>query len=268
MRRDWDLRARSDPLHAIDATRRGWDVDDFYARGPALVAAIVDPALRRLGVDPAGMRVLEIGCGIGRLFAGLSERFAEVWGIDISATMIEQGRQRCPVEAVWLVGDGASLTGVADGSVDHVISYEVFQHVPHRSVIESYQREIMRVLRPGATFQVQMRSGSDSRRQAIVRHLPRSLRVAVGAGLRALGVLGVGGDVDTWLGCVVPPAEAVVMVEELGFADVDRLPDDRHAPGMGYWVVGRRPPGTTGHPVDIDPGNIVRCDDEESRGGS
>jgi SAM-dependent methyltransferase len=244
MRKDWERRARSDPLHAIDATRRGWELDDFYARGPALVAAIVDPTLHHLGVDPTGLRVLEIGCGMGRLFAGLSRRFGEVWGIDISATMIDEGRRRCGVEATWLVGDGASLTGVDDGSVDHVLSYEVFQHIPDRSVIEAYLGEIRRVLRPAGTFQVQMRSGSDSARQQIVRRLPRTLRVAAGVGLRATGVLRVTGDVDTWLGCVVPPAEAIATLEELGLTAVERLPDDGHAPGMGYWVVGRQAPRT------------------------
>jgi hypothetical protein len=111
-------------------------------------------------------------------------------------------------------------------------------------VIEAYLGEIRRVLRPAGTFQVQMRSGSDSARQQVVRRLPRTLRVAAGVGLRATGVLRVTGDVDTWLGCVVPPAEAIATLEELGLTAVERLPDDGHAPGMGYWVVGRQAPRT------------------------
>jgi hypothetical protein len=38
MRRDWELRARSDPLHAIDAGSDHAEVSSFYARGPALVS--------------------------------------------------------------------------------------------------------------------------------------------------------------------------------------------------------------------------------------
>ena len=79
-------------LYSIDAQKRDWTVEEFYARGPVLVAECVDPVLEALGVDPGGRRVLEIGCGIGRLFAGLAERFGEVWGLDISLAMIEQGR--------------------------------------------------------------------------------------------------------------------------------------------------------------------------------
>lgn len=250
MRRDWELRARSDPLYAIDATRRHWSVDEFYARGPELVQNFVDPALQHFAVDPAGLRVLEIGCGMGRLFAGLSERFGEVWGIDISEPMIEQGQRHCPVEAMWLVGDGSSLGGVQDESVDHVLSYEVFQHIPHRAVVDRYLSEIRRVLKPGGTFQVQMRSGSDSKRQALVRVLPRGLRSATGVFLRYAGVLPVKGDVDTWLGCVIPPADAFVMANHLGFVDVGPLPDALHPAGMGYWLVGRKPArseAATGH---------------------
>lgn len=242
MRKDWEDRARSDPLYAIDATRRKQSLDKFYERGPELVSSFVDPVLQRLGVDPSGLRVLEVGCGMGRLFAGLADRFGEVWGIDISEPMIEQGRVHCPVEARWIVGDGATLGGVDDESVDHVLSYEVFQHIPKREVIASYLAEINRVLRPSGTFQLQMRKGSDSPRQALVRALPRWARQMSAVALRVVGVLPVKGDVDTWLGTVVPPTEAVEMVHRIGFVDVAVLPDELHQRDMGYWLVGRRPP--------------------------
>jgi 2-polyprenyl-3-methyl-5-hydroxy-6-metoxy-1,4-benzoquinol methylase len=245
MRRSWEARASSNPLYAIDAHRREWDIDEFYARGTELVQEMVDPALRILNVDPEGKRVFEIGCGMGRLFVGLAERFAEVWGTDISASMIEQGREHCDVAATWLVGDGTSLNDVEDGSVDHVLSYEVFEHIPQLSVIRSYLVESLRVLRPGGTFQAQFRYHSDSARQAAVRVLPRSLRVACGAVLRKLDVLPVLGDIDTWLGCVVPPQKSTSMMESVGFTDVGAFdPNFAGSPQkkqVVYWVVGRKP---------------------------
>jgi len=241
MRRDWEERASSDPLYHIDARQREWTLAEFYAGGPDLVARFVDPALAHLGVDAVGRRVLEIGCGMGRLFEGLSARFGDVWGIDISETMIAKGREHCPVEATWLVGDGRSLRGVDDDSVDHVISFEVFQHIPEREIIFSYLAECRRVLRPGATMHVQLRCGSDSKAQAIVRALPRPLRVSVARVLRAIRILPVVGDIDTWLGCIVAPDAAVAELTRLGFEGVAVLPDDVHVPGLGYSVVGRSP---------------------------
>jgi SAM-dependent methyltransferase len=245
MRQAWDARAQDDPLYAIDARRRGWkSLDDFYSQGPELVEKIVDPALKMLDVHPSGLRVLEVGCGMGRLFDGLSQRFAEVWGIDISAEMIALGRANCPVQATWLVGDGTSLTGVDDESVDHVLCFEVFGHIPRPSIIESYLGEFQRVLKAGGTFQTQFRSRSDSLRQSIVRALPRPLRVASGAVLGRIGLSPVQGDIDTWLGSLVSPAEGLRMAEAIGFVDIAvytallSIPPPR-APG-GYWLVGRK----------------------------
>ena len=245
MRRSWEARAQSNPLYAIDANRRAWNIDEFYARGLGLVEKVVDPALRILSVDPTGLRILEIGCGMGRLFVGLAARFQEVWGIDISASMIAQGRQHCQAEATWLIGDGTSLTHVDDGSVDHVLSYEVFEHIPQPAIIRSYLDESLRVLRPGGTFQAQFRSRSDSGRQAAVRAMPRPLRVASGVVLRRIGVMPVLGDIDTWLGCVVPPENGISMMESTGFIDVGAFdPNFASFPQkqqISYWILGRKP---------------------------
>lgn len=245
MRQAWDTRAQTNLLYSIDAQNRHWAVEDFYARGPALVAEFVDPVLEALGVDPAGLRVLEIGCGIGRLFAGLAERFGEVWGTDISRTMIEYGQLHCPVSAIWLLGDGTSLHGIDDCSVDHVLSYEVFGHIPDLDVIHGYLAETFRVLRPGGTFQVQLRWRSDSVRQAMVRILPRRLRRAVGSLLQRGRIVPVEGDIDTWLGRLVPPKASTAFVRELGFVELTTFPSDPERKGSrrvrGYWLAGRRP---------------------------
>ncbi|MBV8162517.1 MAG: methyltransferase domain-containing protein [Acidimicrobiia bacterium] len=241
MQGDWDARSRADALYHVDATRDRWRTEEFYARGPELVALIVDPVLALLDVDPAGRRVLEVGCGVGRLFEGLAARFGEVWGIDVSPEMVARGRASCPVPARWLVGDGQSLAGVDDHSVDHVLSFEVFQHIPERTTIETYIAETFRVLRPGGTFQLQLRAGSDSVRQTVLRALPRPWRRAAGPLLRLLRLSRVPGDIDSWIGCVVPMDRAQRVAAAVGLGDVTTLPDEVHPAGMGYWLVGRKP---------------------------
>lgn len=241
MRRAWESRAATDPLLNISAKRHDGTVSEFYDDGSDLVDRILDPVLRRLRIDPAGGRVLEIGCGMGRLFPGLSDRFGEVWGIDNSTTMVARGRKHCPVPATWLVGDGATLRGVKDESVDHVLSFEVFQHIPDLEPILSYLGETRRVLRPGATFQLHLRSGSDSRPQSAFRTIPRPMRVAGARLLRVAGALRVVGDIDTWLGCIIEPVDALAAAHARGLVDVVILPDEIHQPAMGYWIAGRAP---------------------------
>jgi SAM-dependent methyltransferase len=56
-------------------------------------------------------RVLEIGCGVGRMTRVLPARSARVVGLDVSDRMLEIARQQNPgisyVE--WRLGDGSSL---------------------------------------------------------------------------------------------------------------------------------------------------------------
>jgi ubiquinone/menaquinone biosynthesis C-methylase UbiE len=44
--------------------------------------------------DLVGKRVLDVGCGTGRLVTALVERGARVWGIDASAEMVAEARKR------------------------------------------------------------------------------------------------------------------------------------------------------------------------------
>lgn len=44
--------------------------------------------------DLVGRRVLDVGCGTGRLLAALAERGARVWGIDPSPDMVAAARER------------------------------------------------------------------------------------------------------------------------------------------------------------------------------
>lgn len=235
----------SNPLYAIDASRHHWDVEEFYEQGLTLAAKIVDPALDALSVDPKGRRVLELGCGMGRLFEGLSRRFGEIWGTDISMEMIRQGRSLCPVEATWILGDGSTLKEVEQETIDHALSFEVFEHIPQPSIIHGYFVEMHRVLRAGGTFQAQLRRASDTPRQAVVRAMPRALRVFSGSALRRVGVLPVRGDIDTWLGCIVEPDAALSMTADIGFVDcrvfATDFGEDAHA-GPHYWILGRKPP--------------------------
>lgn len=231
-----ETRASDNPRYAVDSTSTERERAGFVGHGRQLVDTFLDPALARLRFDPRGRRVLEIGCGVGGLFTPLHERFSEVWGIDVSTTMVELGQRHCPTEARWFLGDGVSLQGIPDRSVDYVVSFEVFQHLPDESVIVRYIGEIARVLRGGA-FQLQMRQGSDSRRQAAVRFLPRPMRSLAGNALRRARVLPVGGDIGTWLGCVVPIARGIELCRDARL--VEALRDGMHPDGMGYWLIGR-----------------------------
>jgi SAM-dependent methyltransferase len=62
-----------------------------------------------LGLVGAGARVLDAGCGTGRVAARLAERGCEVTGVDVDASMVEEARRRWP-HLEWVVADLGALT--------------------------------------------------------------------------------------------------------------------------------------------------------------
>ncbi len=151
MRKDWDLRARSDAACFIDCGH-GASSDRFWKSGEDDVAGQILKGVRLLP-DAA---VLEIGCGIGRLLKAMRRRARLVTGVDISGEMIERARRELPPDdGVRLLRTDGDLRDVPDRSIDFVYSFIVFQHIPSRAAVLTYLREAARVLRPGGVLRFQ-----------------------------------------------------------------------------------------------------------------
>ena len=76
-------------------------------------------------------RVLDYGCGVGRLVVPFAQRSQTVVGVDVSPGMLEQARENCKrfgVSARLL--HVSELDSLAPGSFDLVHSLIVFQHIP------------------------------------------------------------------------------------------------------------------------------------------
>jgi ubiquinone/menaquinone biosynthesis C-methylase UbiE len=95
-----------------------------------------------------GCRVLDLGCGTGlgyEMCRAINES-VQYTGMDISAGMIEQCRQRWP-ELAFDVGGMADLSRYPDNSFDAVISlYSAFSH---SQAVAATVAEMYRVVRPG-----------------------------------------------------------------------------------------------------------------------
>lgn len=102
---------------------------------------ILDFFLARLGITP-GERVLDLGCGFGRLFPVLSRYTPHVIGMDLSSAMLEEAAQ---FPYLCLVQGRMEETRLAGGSVDHIVTWATFD------VVEQEQGliEANRVLKPG-----------------------------------------------------------------------------------------------------------------------
>jgi SAM-dependent methyltransferase len=157
----WENLGRVDPLWAVMSApehRHGaWDVDEFMATGRESVRYLIELA-RSHGMPLEG-RVLDFGCGVGRMSNALAEQGLQVVGVDIAASMVARAeslnahRDRLSFVAY----DGGELP-FPDNSFDAATTLIVLQHCPPRVQVAALM-QLQRVVRPGGLliFQVPSR---------------------------------------------------------------------------------------------------------------
>jgi SAM-dependent methyltransferase len=157
MRRFWNDRAEENAFFFVDnrLDYRDSDVAAFWTEGEQALAEFLAVLGAALKPDD---KVVEIGCGVGRLTRPISSQVADVRAVDVSERMLELAREHNPslANVEWLLGDGTSLAGIESGWATACISHVVFQHIVDPRITLGYVREIGRVLAPGgwAAFQV------------------------------------------------------------------------------------------------------------------
>jgi len=206
MRSDWDERARENARYYVNTEKETWTDEDFFASGERTVDEEILTDMTNIcqGRDPKQMRVLEIGCGAGRVTRALARLFGEVHAVDVSGEMVRQATaavRDLPGAHVYQ-NNGMDLRVIPPGEYDFAFSTIVFQHIPSRDVIYSYVREVNRLLRPGALFKFQVQGDA-------------SMQTAPD---------------DTWLGVPFSDQQAVEMAEACGFE-----PRYRHGAGEQYF---------------------------------
>jgi trans-aconitate methyltransferase len=136
---DWD----AERYHRLSDPQLGWG------------RKVVD----RLDPRP-GERILDVGCGTGRLTAEIAARTGRVVaGLDRSAAMLDEARRSPGAPAAYVRGDGAHLPFA--GAFDAVYSAATFHWIlDHERLFGS----IYTALRPGGRLVAQCGGGPNLRR--------------------------------------------------------------------------------------------------------
>jgi SAM-dependent methyltransferase len=99
-------------------------------------------------VEDREARVLELGCGYGRILDELAGRgYRRLTGVDFSLPMLHQARA-AGTAARLAVGSATDLP-FSDGAFDAVVAVALFTCIPGRGAQQRVADEVYRVLRPG-----------------------------------------------------------------------------------------------------------------------
>jgi ubiquinone/menaquinone biosynthesis C-methylase UbiE len=116
----------------------------------AATREIVDELLRAELLTPK-TRVLDVGCGIGRMEVSLASRVAGIDGVDLSPAMVAVARRRCAhLDNVRITqASGRDLAQFGDRCMDLVLAIDCFPYVVSAGdpLVETLLAEIARVLR-------------------------------------------------------------------------------------------------------------------------
>lgn len=151
-RRFFDLAVRRDEPSSVAAHSLG--DDKLLENATQEIVELFD----RLGVLGPHNRVLEIGCGLGRIVAAVAPRVGEILGVDISPAMIQVARRRTAGlgNVALSVTNGRDLAQFPSDSFDFVYGADAFPYIHHASpaLAALHVREAARLLRSGGHFVV------------------------------------------------------------------------------------------------------------------
>ncbi len=141
-RKLWNERAK------VHATSNFYDVERFVQGGNSLTAIELD----LLG-DVSGKRVLHLQCHFGQDTLSLARMGAQITGLDLSDTAIEEARKltdRCGLQADWVMSNVIDHRPELDDQFDIVFtSYGTIGWLPD---LAPWARNIARYLKQGGQF--------------------------------------------------------------------------------------------------------------------
>lgn len=144
------------PYHIADACREFASWSRSYDR-TLLQKLFFRPTHRMLlkELTELDRRILDIGCGTGQFAAAVLARWprTQVWGLDLSGPMLDQGRHRVADSDghYQVVQADSERLPFANDSFDVVTCTHSFHHYPHQDLVAA---EMHRVLRPGGRIMI------------------------------------------------------------------------------------------------------------------
>jgi len=137
--RDWHKWGSDNPYFGVFTAERFLNANltddsrrEFFASGEQHVEHIYSVIRSKIQSNLQADRILDYGCGVGRLLIPFARRARTVVGLDISPGMLSQAKENCEQYGVsWVrLLPAHELDSLEPASFDLVHSFIVFQHIP------------------------------------------------------------------------------------------------------------------------------------------
>jgi SAM-dependent methyltransferase len=155
----WETLANENDRYYVRSVEHQQSDEEYETSGFENVRNFIekDPIIHKHLFPFSDKKVLEIGCGSGRITKSLCRLFEHVHAVDISPTMLRKARDFVASPNVTFIESDGSNVPVSPNSVDFAFSYIVYQHFPSREAIRKSFEGVSSALRPGGIFKVQIR---------------------------------------------------------------------------------------------------------------
>jgi SAM-dependent methyltransferase len=122
----WDYWGEKDPYFGVAGSNLSQET--FWESGKQYVDGLLKTIREHISPDFLSNRVLDFGCGCGRVVIPLSDQFHKVVGLDTSESMLKEARANCTADNVQF------FSGLSDlrGDFDLVHSTNVLIHIRPR----------------------------------------------------------------------------------------------------------------------------------------
>jgi SAM-dependent methyltransferase len=155
---DWEHWGERDPYYGVltDPRYRAGRLDDatkgeFFLSGQAYCDYLISLIRSRIDRHFKPARVMDFGCGVGRVLIPLARECATAVGVDVSPSMLQEARRNCDAFGITNVELALSDDGLLNvsGDFDLVHSCIVFQHIDPSRGNRLFDRVVSRLKQSG-----------------------------------------------------------------------------------------------------------------------
>lgn len=161
---EWEKWGRQDPYFGVITAERFRSdrlndeaLAEFFASGEHHVDGVLRSCRTYFGAEFAPKRILDFGCGVGRLVVSFAKGAEEVVGVDVSDAMLAEAARNCAsreLHNVQLTQSDDQLSRVS-GNFDLIHSAITLQHIDVTRGRRIVQR-MLQLLAPGGVMAVQL----------------------------------------------------------------------------------------------------------------